>query len=799
MDANGSRFWMLADVYRPRSATAPRDAPRPFADWVYVASPSHLEFDERHRVLRLASERAAPGIPLGDVTAAVAEDRLALVPQARDALGTWARWRSDVRRVVAGGALTGEVPIHAPAGGDPTDLAVGTEGTLHIAEDGAITLVDLRRRWSPRSVSAPDFVAWRLAPDAAGAVWVLDRTNRRLGRVTGRPFPERPSDPHRTDVFRPDPENPDPPQLVVWDRAAWPEDEDPVALAASAGDGLVLLSWGPDGEARLRRLEEQGRLSRATVLEGARFGYSIAFTQPERLAVLVPGLEREALVYPLAEWVPTTRALGDLYPLRDWAGEPFVHRLAMPPFYPSAREQLALSPVSFPAFSLRGEVRNQQLIDSGDPHTVWHRLYLEAALPGGCGVQVFLAATSDGAAPPASASGAWHEHRFGSVPGQNTGAPSGAWMPFPSEIPFHEGLLDCPREKHRRGLFTALIQRANRRVRSLRGRYLWVRMVLHGDGHATPEVAALRVYAPRFSYVQRYFPELYHESVFGPDADEQVPSDTHISATGADFLERFVASLEGMLTPIEDRIAHAYLLTEPRTAPDDALDWLAGWIGLSFDPSFPPERRRAILVAAPELYRWRGTLTGLRRAIDVVTGGACAQGDAVVVEDFRLRRTFATILGADFADEGDPLLAGFAVSGNSYVGDTLFLGDELRRELLALFAAEDLSAQESAEVRAFFDRLASRVTVLVHSAREPRALGLIERVVELEAPAHIAARVVPARHPFLVGIAALVGADTFLGPAPVARAVRVGESAIGVEDFIQRAPSLDPRLGGEPA
>ena len=115
-----------------------------------------------------------------------------------------------------------------------------------------------------------------------------------------------------------------------------------------------------------------------------------------------------------------------------------------------------------------------------------------------------------------------------------------------------------------------------------------------------------------------------------------------------------------------------------------SLDWLANWIGLAFDSAYPQARRRALLQAAPRLSRWHGTLTGLALALDIATGGAVRGGEVVILEDFRLRRTFATILGADLADEEDPLLAGIVESGNSYVGDTLFLGDESRAEFLAL-------------------------------------------------------------------------------------------------------------------
>ena len=44
--------------------------------------------------------------------------------------------------------------------------------------------------------------------------------------------------------------------------------------------------------------------------------------------------------------------------------------------------------------------------------------------------------------------------------------------------------------------------------------------------------------------------------------------------------------------------------------------------------------------------------------------------------------------------------------------------------------------------------------------------GLVRRVVDLSAPAHVAATVTAAKYPFLVGMAALVGVDTYLGRRP---------------------------------
>ena len=480
--------------------------------------------------------------------------------------------------------------------------------------------------------------------------------------------------------------------------------------------------------------------------------------------------------------------------LRDHDGGPFLHGLLLPPHYPIAGGHKPLHKVSLPSFAKSGSASNLGSLDSGSRQTVWHRLYLEASIPARCGIRVWLAASEEGGAPLDPAE--WHEHRFGSQsaweePPAIAGVPYGAWCSYASELPHHPGLLHCPVEKDRAGLFTALVQRPGLAVRSLRGRYLWVRVELFGDGRATPGISALRAYGSRFSYADRYLPEFYRETVFAPEADVTA------KATPADFLERFLGIFEGVLTPLEDRIADSWLLTDPRTAPHEALEWVGSWVGMSFDPVVPQDRWREMLERAPDLYRARGTLRGLQLALDLATDGGVSSGAIIVLENYRLKRTFATILGADLSDDKDPLLGGLAVSGNSYVGDTLILGDEQKKEFLSLFNAETLSqfsAAEQTQVDEFLERLSNRVTVLVHQEVNPQDLGVIRKVVELESPAHVDTKVLTASFPFLVAVASLVGVDTYLARKPVRGPVRLGYSGLGVRDYLVNPGSIDPRL-----
>jgi phage tail-like protein len=261
--------------------------------------------------------------------------------------------------------------------------------------------------------------------------------------------------------------------------------------------------------------------------------------------------------------------------------------------------------------------------DGREPDCVWHRLFLEGCIPRECAVEVWSRAANE-------------KEELSTTP----------WFREPrlhlradgSELPF----VRVPTGEDE-GVFELLFQRA-------RGRYLELRLELFGNGGKTPRLRALRVYYPRFSYLERYLPAAYRD-------DE----------ASASFLDRFLANLEGIFTPIEDRVAAAQILFDVRSAPPEALEWLASWFGAALDPAWDESRRRLFIRHAMDFYGYRGTIRGLIMALELAISDCpsdslfdfdarpAARSAAAsyrkrpasirIVEAFRTRRTPGVIFG----------------------------------------------------------------------------------------------------------------------------------------------------------
>jgi phage tail-like protein len=88
-----------------------------------------------------------------------------------------------------------------------------------------------------------------------------------------------------------------------------------------------------------------------------------------------------------------------------------------------------------------------------------------------------------------------------------------------------------------------------------------------------------------------------------------------------EFSMRFVAGFDDVMAPILLTLDSLIDYFDPALTPTDFLDWLASWVGIEVDESWATERRRAAVATAVEMYRMRGTISGLRANLEVLSGG----------------------------------------------------------------------------------------------------------------------------------------------------------------------------------
>ncbi len=811
LDANEQRSWQLAGE----------------SDFLISPDQAGVTWDDKHNVLRFRSSRTIDNLRNDRARAFEITNQ---APVTMDAFGTWATVNMPGNTIIAGGVFENPaILLVLPEGETVVDMAMGTDGVLYAVSrntDEISTIYLINRSGSKeegkieaegynaefyetsavrtlhtKTLAQPD----RVVALPGGGALLLDRERKSFFQVTGEPYRDQPAGIHSLETPRPCDDFAPVQKLIQLSELLLPENHSAVAMASSLSGDVAVLIFPDDAEDSAKVVLIRNNIMSAPVsLAFTGTPFSIGWAGDNIWAFMFPDL-REAIAYPVNFSVTKTqnqqKPLGLRYPLNfgveeEFRNRPFVNALSNPVCYPSSRKKGILLPrplhhLSYPAYPLSTFVDAKDIIDSKEPGTTWHRIYLEAHLPRGTGLRILLASAENASELDElteNNDSRWMEHQFG-IMEANPDIPKGVWIKDPSEIPFHKGLLHCSPVKDRSGLFTVLIQRPGYKVRSLKGRYLKVRLELLGSGHETPEIAAIRIYSPRFSYLDKYLPELYRETIFGNAANEIAP------ATGPDFLGRFLCLFESLLTPLEDKVAAAHIITNPISAPPEALDWLSGWIAAETDTGYPEIRKRRYIKEATRLHRLRGTIKGLSLALDLATDNRAQKGEIVLLEDFRLRRTFATILGADLSVENDPLLMGKLPNANSYIGETLILGEESKKEFLALYS-DDLNkfGNEQGIIDNFYAQLANRLTVLVHKNTGEEDLALIRRIVTNEIPAHIDFRIVAASKPLLIGLYSMLKIDTYLQEEPGRNIARVGSSCLGRNDFIKKLPVLDDRL-----
>lgn len=87
-------------------------------------------------------------------------------------------------------------------------------------------------------------------------------------------------------------------------------------------------------------------------------------------------------------------------------------------------------------------------------------------------------------------------------------------------------------------------------------------------------------------------------------------------------------AFDDAFAPIVSTLDNLDAYFDPALAPDDFLDWLAGWVGILPDETWPIERRRALVALAVQLYRKRGTSAGLAMHVRLLGAGDVEVSDS---------------------------------------------------------------------------------------------------------------------------------------------------------------------------
>jgi len=488
----------------------------------------------------------------------------------------------------SGGGFVPAVP--PPALHDPRGLAVDADGRLFVAEAGKrrILVYDLEERRLLRRVPLvlPDHTPVRplgLATDGR-RVWAA---------LDGVPF------------------------LAVLEARtgprfqALPAGVDPPSRLAAASDGALWLLTGAGTPGAL--IVPLAAPAEAFAVPGAT---DLAFAAPGELVVArLPGQDflRFRIRPEGRDRMPQLKARG--YDGRGIAVAPDGRIV-----FWTARGARAAVPARL-RYSPSGRVITFRL-DSGEFQTAWGRLFLDACIPQGTEIRIACATADE---PP-------EETTLSRTPPANTDVmviyrpdlsppmPPLSFVPPPdaemlplarrnglpvsgsSEIPWVDAAADGPFETY------------DAPVLAPPGRYLWVTAELRGDTMRTPRLRCLRAERPVHDLLRR-LPRTYSR-------DE----------AAADFLRRYLAPLDGSLADLDARATARRALLDPWSAPPELLSWLAGFVGLTLDNRWPLAARRRLIEEATWLFRFRGTLRGLSRFLEIYL-----EREIALIEHFRLR------------------------------------------------------------------------------------------------------------------------------------------------------------------
>jgi phage tail-like protein len=274
------------------------------------------------------------------------------------------------------------------------------------------------------------------------------------------------------------------------------------------------------------------------------------------------------------------------------------------------------------------------------------------------------------------------------------------------------------------------------------------------EGADSPALAQMRLDFDHRSYVS-HLPQVYSK----PDAavDPQIDQGTidPRKIPSAELVLRLLSLLDGAFSDVERALADLPRQFDPAATRANLLQWLAGWLAIDFDESMDEARRRDIIANAYAVYANRGTPHGLRQALRLFAGV-----DARVDEPLPNAEVWVLTNSAE-TDAAGPEPTSTRLGINTMLASSEPQGAVLGNAILD----QSQVARDEEFGMPLTDDLAHRFTVRIYPGRagNRRKREIIEKLVDLEKPAHVLAHVCTIEPAMRVGFQARLGVDSIVG------------------------------------
>ena len=377
----------------------------------------------------------------------------------------------------------------------------------------------------------------------------------------------------------------------------------------------------------------------------------------------------------------------------------------------------------------------------------WGRVFIDACLPQGTQIKLgFIVADEQSSAPPVVLTSPLNVGEFDTVrPDLSPPLPSAA------EVEKLKPAQLLHRRSQNRELPWSFTEEPWRTfeapVIAPPGRYLWLVIDLFGKSHTSPKIKNIRVEFPAQDLLRR-LPNVFSEQ-----------------QTTADFLSRYLSLMHGNIQELDQRASQRQVLVDPMAAPLAVLPWLSSLVGMELDQRWSEASQREILREAIWLFRFRGTVAGLKKFIQIYL-----RREISIIEHYQVRG-----LGGSFVGESDSLQA------NSILGAGFRIGGKLGEDKSQLLSTETFEPVDAIDA---ISTHAHKFSVIIPLILSQEQQSVVAHILEIHRPAHTLFDICSVDAGMRLGTGLHIGLTSVVGKSSGFGQLRVSHSVLGRSDVL---------------